>query len=169
MDALALARDLLKYNLAPLPIRAGTKSAACKWREYETKGPTAEDLQTLFDFPGPLTVGIICGAPSDRLLVLDCDSEAALVDMLRALGDPATWVVRTLRGGHIYLRAPCPVRSVLSPDDRSIDVLGQGQYVLAPGAVHPNGSRYDFIRQTPTILELNSLNAIPNILLTPAV
>ncbi len=169
MDSLTLARDLLKHNLAPIPIRAGTKSTACKWRDYHANGPAAADLQALFDFPGPLTVGILCGAPSDRLLVLDCDSEAALAEMLRTLGDPATWVVRTPRGGHIYLRAPCAVRSVLSPGDHSVDVLAQGQYVLAPGSVHPNGSRYEFIRETPSILELSSLGELPQLKLTPAI
>ncbi len=168
MDALTLARDLLKYKLAPIPIRAGTKSAACKWRDYQSHGPRAADLEALFDFPAPLTVGVLCGTPSDRLVVLDCDSESVLTEMLRALGDPATWVVRTPRGGHIYLRAPCTVRTVLSPDDLSVDVLAQGQYVLAPGAVHPNGSRYEFIRETPVILELPSLDAIPNLILVPA-
>ncbi len=168
MDALALALDLIKYNLAPLPIRAGTKLVACKWRDYQDRGPAAEDLPALFESPAPLTVGVLCGAPSDRLLVLDCDSESALAEMLRALGDPATWVVRTPRGGHIYLRTPYPVRSVLSPNNHSVDLLAQGQYVLAPGAVHPNGSCYDFIRQTPAILELSSLDAIPGVTLTRA-
>ncbi len=168
MDALTLARDLTKYKLAPLPIRAGNKSAACKWRDYQERGPAAEELPALFESPSPLTVGVLCGAPSDRLLVLDCDSEAALAEMLQALGDPQTWVVRTPRGGHIYLRTPYPVRSVLSPDNHSVDVLAQGQYVLAPGAVHPNGSCYDFIRQTPAILELSSLDAIPGVTLTRA-
>ncbi len=169
MDVLALARDLTKYRLAPLPIRAGTKLAACKWRDYQVSGPSAADLQALFESPDLLTVGVLCGAPSDRLLVLDCDSEAALAEMLRALGDPATWVVRTPRGGHIYLRTPRPVRSMLSPNNHAVDVLAQGQYVLAPGAVHPNGSRYDFIRQTPAILELRSLDAIPGVTLAPAI
>ncbi len=101
MDALTIARELYKYNLAPIPIRAGTKSAACKWRDYQTQGPQAADLEALFDFPAPLTVGLLCGTPSDRLVVLDCDSETVLTEMLRARGDPATWVVRTPRGGHI--------------------------------------------------------------------
>ncbi len=78
MDALTLAQDLMRYKLAPLPIRAGTKSAACKWRDYQERGPAAEELPALFESPAPLTVGVLCGAPSDRLLVLDCDSEAAL-------------------------------------------------------------------------------------------
>ncbi len=168
MDALALALDLMKYKLAPLPIRAGTKLAACKWRDYAVSGFAADELRGLFESPDPLTVGVLCGAPSDRLLVLDCDSEAALLKMLQPLGDPATWVVRTPRGGHIYLRTPRPVRTVLSANNHSVDVLAQGHYVLAPGAVHPNGTCYDFIRQTPAILELNSLDAIPGITLTPA-
>ncbi len=169
MDALALALDLMKYKLAPLPIRAGTKLAACKWRDYNVSGFTAEELRGLFESPDPLTVGVLCGAPSDRLLVLDCDSELALAKMLQTLGDPATWVVRTPRGGHIYLRTPRPVRTTLSSSDHAVDVLAQGQYVLAPGAVHPNGSRYDFIRQTPAILELSSLDAIPGLTLAPAI
>lgn len=169
MEALALALDLVKYKLAPMPIRAGTKSAACKWRDYYIRGPSGAELPELFNSSDPMTVGVLCGAPSDRLLVLDCDSEAALADMLRVLGDPQTWVVRTPRGGHIYLRTPVPVRSLLSPNSQAVDVLAQGQYVLAPGAVHPNGSRYEFIRETPTILEVSSLDLIPGVTLTPAV
>lgn len=169
MDGLALALDLMKYQLAPLPIRAGTKLAACKWRDYMGSGFTAEELQGLFESPDPLTVGVLCGTPSDRLLVLDCDSELALAKMLQMLGDPATWVVRTPRGGHIYLRTPRPVRTKLSPDNHSVDILAQGHYVLAPGAVHPNGTCYDFIQQTPAIFELSSLDAIPGVTFTSAI
>ena len=70
---LELARTLYAENLAPIPIHAGTKRPATKWKRFQTTGPDAQQLPLLFERDN-ITVGVLCGAASDRLLVLDCDN-----------------------------------------------------------------------------------------------
>jgi len=54
-----------------------------------------------------------------------------------------TFTVRTYRGYHVYIRTPKPVRGGKKSGD--IDVRGEGQYVLAPPSVHPEGVTYELI------------------------
>ncbi len=154
----------MKYELTPIPIRAGTKPAACKRREYRATDPTADELRVMFLSAEAMTVGVLGGTLNGRLLVLERDPEAALTGTLEALGHPDTWVVRSPRGRRVYLLTPVPVRSVLSSSSRSVHVLGQRRYVLAPGAVHPNGSRYQLTREAHAILEPRSLDLMPGLL-----
>lgn len=162
--ALALAHELQAAGLAPIPILAGTKRPAVSWGKWRHTGPSEAELPGLFGSDG-LTVGVLCGQPSDRLLVLDCDSERIFDDMMASLHSPATWLVKTARGAHVYFRTPVPCKSARLP---GLDVKAQGGYVLAPGATHPSGAAYTFLQRTATILELPSLFAIPGVKLEPA-
>lgn len=164
-NSLELALELNDFGLATIPIVAGKKEPAVKWKRFQHTGPSAAQLPLLFDQDRPLTVGVVCGEPSDRLMVLDCDNERILDQMMQRLDDPKTWVVKTSRGGHIYLRTPVPVRGTRGA---GFDVKAQGGFVLAPGAVHPTGILYEFLRRTKNILELPSLDEIPGLVLDPA-
>lgn len=112
-----------------------------------------------------LTVAAICGAASGNLIALDCDSERAFDDMRAKLNDPDTWQVQSARGGHIYFRTDVPVRTRKPRAD--IQILAQGNYVMSPGAWHPSGMQYQFVKQTPAIAKLATLTAIPGITLEP--
>lgn len=81
------------------------------------------------------------------------------------LGDPETWMVKSFRGGHIYLRPPCSVRSRRF---EAWEVKAEGNYVLAPGSLHPKGVRYEFIKKTERVLELETLQLTPEVILEPA-
>lgn len=162
-DSLALAQQLVAQHLAPIPIIGGTKKAAVQWTQFHNLAPRAKQLPFLFG-QDDLTVGVICGAASDRLLVLDCDNPAALARMRDQLHDPETWIVKTARGGHIYLRTPTTVAT--SRLD-GVDLKAHRSYVLAPGAKHPSGITYEFIRQTERIMELDSFDALAFLNLRP--
>ena len=163
--ALELAQSLLIPNgLAPLPVIAHTKRAAVPWAKWQAEGIAATQLPMLFRDES-LTVAAICGAASGNLLALDCDSERAFDNMRAALNDPETWQVQSQRGGHIYFRTDVPVRTRKPRTD--VQILAQGNYVMSPGALHPSGIHYQFIKQTPHIATLTSLTAIPGITLEP--
>ena len=148
---LELARTLYAENLAPIPIHAGTKRPATKWKRFQTTGPDAQQLPLLFERDN-ITVGVLCGAASDRLLVLDCDNAEAFGRALAALKDPDTHIIQTGRkgGAHIYVRTPVPVKTTRID---GLDAKAQGAYVLAPGAMHPSGVRYKWMHRAPTIYE----------------
>lgn len=164
-DALALAETLLIPNgLSPLPVIARTKRAALPWGQYQAEGIGAAQLQMFFR-DDSYSVAAICGAASHNLMVLDCDSERAFDDMRAKLGDPETWQVKSKRGGHIHYFTPVPVRTRKPLSD--LQILAQGNYVMAPGTLHPDGMRYQFIKHTRVIAILPSLTAIPGITLEP--
>jgi len=108
-----------------------------------------------------LNVGVLCGEASDRLAVVDCDCLSSFQRMMDALCDPETIVVRTHRGGHIYLRTPVTVRSRGMIE--KVEIKADGNYVLAPGSLHPRGVRYEFIKRADRILELDTLAPIPEL------
>jgi predicted transcriptional regulator len=162
--ALELAQDLQAAgHVATIPIVAGTKRPAIRWTQFQEYGPCAKELPALFHGSG-LTVGVLTGAPSDRLAVIDCDSHKTFDQMIYDLGNPATWVIQTARGGHVYMRTPETVKTTRG---NGFDVKAAGGYVLAPGAIHPSGARYAWLQHARQILEWGTL-AIPGLQLTPA-
>lgn len=85
-------------------------------------------------------VGIACGAVSG-IVVLDVDG-AAGEEALREFGSPPTPTVITAKGAHRYFAHPGDkVRNAvrLRP---SLDVRGDGGYVVAPPSVHESGHVY---------------------------
>jgi hypothetical protein len=88
-------------------------------------------------------VGVVTGAISG-LVVIDADDPAA-GRVLRALADiPQTLTATTGRGLHYYLRHPgvpvAPRANVIN----SVDVRGDGSYVVAPPSMHVSGREYRF-------------------------
>ncbi len=120
-------------------------------------------------------IAIVCGRPSNNLLVLDCDDAVTFHEVgarLAALG-AETWTVQRPPsgsphdgGGHYWLRTPQAVRSFKK---NGLEVRGQGCYVLAPPSVHPGGGLYAFTQQPATIFTLSDLDALlPWLRLEPA-
>ncbi len=162
-DPLALALELQSHGMAAIPIIAGTKRPAVKIKPFFEHGPQAFQLPMLFADQS-VEVAVLGGSPSDRLAIIDCDNQRVFDEMVRTLNYPATWLVKTYRGGHIYARFPVAVKSTRGD---GFDVQAQFKYALAPGAMHPKGIRYEFIQRTPQVSEL-PLAAIPGITLEPA-
>ena len=54
-------------------------------------------------------------------------------------------------GEHVYLRVPdaIPSRNGWLP---GVDLKGVGSYVIGPGSVHPNGTRYRWVGKTTKVI-----------------
>lgn len=94
------------------------------------------------------------------LVVLDVDD----ITRLQALGIidqlPETFAVRTGRGGlHFYFLCPGLQDKIILEDPELKDCEGDplhlgelqalGQQVVGPGSIHPNGNRYEVIKDVP--------------------
>lgn len=122
---------VLKLGFYVFPIVAGAKTPACMWRTESTKEPKA--------WPG--NWGVDCG--KSKLLVLDLDMKDGrnglkdlrqLAEASRA-GFPETMTVRTPTGGiHLYFVSPGGYGNGKGSLPKSVDVRGEGGYVLAPGS-----------------------------------
>jgi putative DNA primase/helicase len=119
------------------PLRTGTFGKTIK-RETSLG-------EVLTHLHGGGNIGLITGAPSGGLLVLDYDPGAALPDPL-----PDTVIVRTGRGGlHVYYLMP-PGHALTNSTNGAalgphIDVRGEGGFVVFPPSLHPDTmQRYAF-------------------------
>ena len=142
-----------EHGFAIVPLKAKSKQPAMAHglNDWFDDPDSARDVWTKYpDF----NVGIVCGAPSHGLLVLDFDIDeskekdgyATLRAWERAQGDlPETAVAITGSGGMHYLYRTD--RTNIRPSangELGVDVRCDGSYIVAPPSVHPNGNRYEW-------------------------
>jgi len=165
-----LARALFERGANVIPLSPASKEPAGRWAHWATHPQAWDDVERMFTRAGPeaniaALGGIHSQAVTDGwgyLALLDCDSGEAL-DMMRALvkatlgADPL--ISLSARGGHIWLRTPQPVRSARWPGG---ELRGYRAYVVAPGSIHPSGTRYKWANDGAEILRCDKpLPGIP--------
>ena len=154
-----IAYELWRHGIAPLPVGFRSKKVLTYWKRFQGTGPSILHMPNFFR-DGNINVAAMCGPPSDNMFVIDADTNQALDWWIRKLNYPNTWVVESSRGGHIYLRSPFPV-AYRAYDN--VEIRGCNSYVLAPGSIHPDGTRYTFIHYSPQIKRLakEEINEFP--------
>jgi len=152
-----------RWGLSIIPIANKSKKPLVKWEEYQHRQPFDGEIAEWWDkywSEGKANIGIVCGNASDNLVVLDFDSQSKYEEFV--LGQPQLYkktpVMKTSRGYHIYLRTKEPVKSQKLD---SIDIKGEGGYVLAPPSIHPDGPVYQF--KNPDVTEILQINSLEDI------
>lgn len=142
----------VEHGMAVFPVVARDKRPATKngLRDW-TDSPA--DVKKLWEMDPGYSIGIVCGEPSNGLLVLDIDVDpergedglATLREWERVHGElPVTAVAVTGSGGlHYFYRTDRRLRPSVNPT-LGIDIRAEGSYVVAPPSVHPNGKRYEW-------------------------
>lgn len=104
--------------------------------------------------PADANVGVLAGAASGGLVVLDFDDPEILHSVLgmspRSIA-AHTIVVKTARGYHVYAR--CEGIATRVPRD-GFSILGEGSLAVAPPSVHPSGLVYSFVEGARRIARL---------------
>lgn len=161
------AQAYAKKGFSVIPIKAdGSKAPACEWKEYQETPPSAARLKTWFG-DGDCGLGIVCGAVSGGLTVLDFDDRQTFRAWKRILKGVAPKLLNTLPivetptgGAHVYFRSDHQVRNGKLARRRAkkgqgktlIETRGEGGYVIAPGSpagCHPSGKVYCLTSKTP--------------------
>ena len=164
MKALDTALRLAKSGLSVIPIRTdGTKAPACEtWKEFQIRIASEAEIQRMFRTD--CGVGIVAGAVSGNLEVLDVESEARFEDF-RALvteHDPQLIdilpQVETPSGGqHLFYRCAeiagnqkLAMKAGMNgnPDEVLFETRGQGGYVLtinSPAECHEERKQYRLV------------------------
>ena len=135
------AMEYLERGWSIIPIRPETKRPAIKWREYQTRQPTEEEVERWWtqwpDYDIALVTGEISG-----VLVVDCDNEESQLAAEEAEMF-STVKVKTKRGIHLYFehpkdgkqrgpRAGVNSRGTDWPKINGLDFRGDGSYALLP-------------------------------------
>lgn len=174
------ALSAVQAGLSIIPIAAdGSKAPSLKsWKRYQKERADGATVRRWFSHPGLAGMGVVGGAVSGNLEILDFDEPGLPEKFFRRARTEGRGplierlvIVRTPSGGvHLYYRLPCPVVGnhklavrPITQDEKParktlIETRGEGGYVLAPpspGACHSTGKEYHF--------EQGSLLDIPNI------
>jgi len=110
-------------------------------------------------------IGIVCGAVSQQLVVLDIDSEVGFMAFATAFpGLVDTYTIRTGSGvgRHLYWsveRLPTTVR-LRSPSLGGIELLAQGCQVVAPPSVHPLTQHAYQVERPSQLLRLAQVDTV---------
>ncbi len=132
----------LEKGFSIIPIGIDKKPLISKWKEYQSRKPTKEEIIKWCETLNPCGIGIITGKISG-IVVLDIDVGA---DTNR-LELPPTPSVKTGGGGwHHYYRPPL---NVVLPSHNGfrhkMDFKAEGGYVIAPPSQHKSGNKYKWI------------------------
>ena len=141
-----------KERLRYFPLTWGQKKGPIEWKPLQNRAPTFAELAEWFQEGKPTNVAIICGGASNGLVALcfnapDGASEffgQKLWDKLLA----STFVVKTPRGVHVYLRSNIliPGQIIAKGDNGSwLEIRTDGMYIAAPPSLHPSGVLYEAI------------------------
>ena len=150
------AMTWLARGVSPIPIKSGTKIAACGWREYQDEQPSASQVRAWFGNGHGYNLGVI-GGGRHNLSILDFDELARYIAWRQAHRDLAqTFTVKTARGRHCYFWLDAPATTQYLD---GVELRSRGAYVLCPPSVHPSGAIYQALDERAEIVR-TSLAAI---------
>lgn len=139
VTAAASAYAALGFSVLPL---RGKVPALTSWKPYQNAAAPPGVVETWARAGLFYNVGLVCGAGSDGLVVLDLDGEAAYAALSARFPDlAATYTVATGsgRGRHLYYRCarpPCTARALRTPLG-NLELCAHGRQVVAPPSTHP--------------------------------
>ena len=117
------------------------KTPLVKWKEFQKRRPTEDEVTEWFNKWPNASIGIVTGEISN-LVVFDLDSESAVQYADDEGGFPISAKVKTGKGYHIYAQHPgFEVRNDVRKE-LDLDIRADGGYVVAPPSFHGNGNQY---------------------------
>ena len=146
-EILSAALEYQRRGMCIIPIRPGSKKAACRWRVYQQRLPETGKLRQWFA-RGLHYPAVILGKVSGGLVCRDFDTPGAYEAWARQHPEQAGVLptVNTARGKHIYFRSNWQGFLELSDGELRGD---SGHYCLLPPAVHPSGVLYEWLVPLP--------------------
>ena len=156
------AKEYLKLQLSVIP--AGEdKAPTIKWKKYESERMKEEEVDVLFNGGNVKYLGIVCGAISGNLEVIDVDTKHdktnTLWDNLRGLIEdnlPEIYkslvIAQTRSGGyHIYYRCSSIAGNLKLSNKANketlIETRGERGFVVAPPS-----PKYKYLQGDPSII-----------------
>ena len=116
-----------------------------KWKEFQSRVPTIEEVTTWFTTWPEANIGVVTGKISN-IVVFDLDSQKAFDYAQEQGGFPETVRVKTGKGEHVWMQHP---GFFIKPDVNKkldMDIRGDGGFVVAPPSFHGSGNQYSWIK-----------------------
>src|SRR5262245_43602660 len=168
---LTAALNLAAAGLPVFPAGPDKRPLLAGWQEKATT--EEEQLRRWWDTHPAAVPAIVVGRAG--LIVIDCDRHTGGNDGIEAfnrllsanhgkLADVP--IVRTANGGaHLFFKQPRgePFGNGRGELPDGVDVRGVGGFVIAPGAVLPDGKRWQFVNGKPVLIDAFMADTIPEL------
>ena len=146
----------LEKGFSVIPIAYRDKRPLIKWKEYQSRRPSREEVEKWFKGKQKINIGIVCGRVSGNLVVLDFDNKEVFKKFLSSLPPELkdafnfTWIIETGRGYQVPFRLEDEnaVPRTKPKLIEGVDIKAEGGYVVVPPSIHPSGKQYKFIEGT---------------------
>ncbi|MBD3251242.1 hypothetical protein GF380_02100, partial [Candidatus Uhrbacteria bacterium] len=152
---LPIARYWWGRGVVPVPMYWKSKRPAFAWGQWAQRFPDWREVEAEFDTRLHRGIGLLTGAVSGGLVVLDFDKVLDYVRWRRRV-DIETYTVQTARGFHVYLRMQEPPGRTMMM--RGGEIKGSG-YVVAPPSVHVSGVPYQQWGDANEVLSVRNIEA----------
>lgn len=127
-----------------------------------------DDFASLWNITrrGVPNLGVMAGATSGNLLIIDCDSKPAFQAMLSELTRRKIpyWAFTSHKGGACLVRIlEGEVKTVYKKQSKlpDVELLGRSHYAVLPPSLHPTGTQYTWYTPTPSASLLDPSATIP--------
>lgn len=133
-----------------------------KWTSMQVKRPAMSHVHNWYERDWLQNVGIVCGAVSNNLVVIDLDGNDAVKEFAKAFPGVMNYNYYVVSGSgegvHIYMHVrdlPATTRT------KGFELRANGCYVVAPPSVHPvTGSKYEAAKSMTEIQTYDDLDDI---------
>lgn len=134
---LQAALNYHKMGFSIIPIEYGGKRPLLPWEKYQKERMSLEEVKNWFS--QRVNIGIIGGKISGNLVIVDYD-DMDVYEKASEGTDSTTLTHKTGKGIHKFFKTDSPVES-FRISELSIDVQGEGKYVVAPPSYHAGKKR----------------------------
>lgn len=166
-DADTIYEAALAYaelGISIIPTR-GKEPGVPTWRERQQRRASRGVIDFWHDKGYLTNVGVVCGAVSGNLVVMDLDGEAAFAAYANRF--PHLLDTYTVRSGsghgyHLYYQSEAlpPTTRVTGLEAGNVELRANGCYVVAPPSTHPvSGKRYTVARALP-VMRVSGMDAV---------
>jgi KaiC/GvpD/RAD55 family RecA-like ATPase len=132
-----------KMGWSVIPLKPGQKTPLFTWLEYQQRRASESEIRKWWADCPSANVGIVTGMISG-VAVVDLDKSIGIANGIR-LALSSTLTSLTGEGRQLFYRCPeglCGNASVVA---ENVDIRANGNYVVAPPSIHPNGKRYQWL------------------------
>lgn len=158
------ALSYANLGLSVLPLN-GKRPTLPTWRSYQQQAAAPDQIRRWYRAGRLGNVGLVCGAASGNLVVLDLDDlagYAAFTATFPHLAETYTVATGSGLGKHLYwrvVRLPCTT-SVIASMVGNLELLAQGRQVVAPPSHHPRTQQRYRVDKPLDILTLPDVDVV---------
>jgi hypothetical protein len=148
-DVFQVAMAYLRRGFSVVPQLPGAKHPCVKWKPFQQRLPTEEELRGWFARWPHAGLAVVLG-PVSGLFAVDVDGPEGYAALLEKLGgEPRAPKVLSGSGKpdrfHLFFRHPdVPTLARFTPWHKQLEFRGNRGIVVAPPAVHKSGNAYRF-------------------------